>query len=407
MQSTVTEKKADKASAVSPQLSPGAKGKSMPAVPVLQNKEAHDAGKLQEDVFSQTLPVQGKFEMQAAPTTNQTAQLVAWPTGRRAVKPDGAGTLWEGEDESDIKALYEFCGSVEQFDKIIKAKSRGDWDGIKGLINSAAKKTEFLDGIDAAGADADVVSFFTYFKARYAVARVLQVYDAGTYAFPGTKATELMNAKGIVPADYARAGLRAGVGAVEIADRAYSKQAWEKQANNAVLTAQERIDKNTLVGDALAALTLAVNTLHADKTALDAEEAAAAAYAANVAAMDANARALPAFAGVAGNALALKVWQCSVSNAGKTGYLQVDNTIYTKATVTAATTALHTFSTAYRAAYADGTQYLSNPHTPGGGQPQDKQGHSNFDLRASRYQANFIGTWGGKDTVVHINSDTL
>jgi hypothetical protein len=252
-----------------------------------------------------------------------------------------------------------------------------------------------------------IASLFAYYKGKGAVQRVLQVYDASTYVFPSLKATQMMTAAGVGPADYTRSGLIPSIGRVHLADANHEKLRWEKETNNAALTMVERVNKNQEKNAALEVLGIEVGGLASDKTTLDQEEAAIALYNANVAQMVVLANTIPSFAAVTGNPLANAIWTTSVNNAGKTGYLQDSDTIHTKATLIAATALLHTFSKAWTLKYPNGMQYLSNPHTPGGGNPQNKTGHSNPELRPSINQADFITGWDGKKTVVHISSDSL
>jgi len=151
---------------------------------------------------------------------------------------------------------------------------------------------------------------------------------------------------------------------------------------------------------------IAIAELLQAKTSRDEQLAAIKLHNDNVAAIVIAAGTLPSFGGVTGNALAKDCWEASVALAGKSGYLEVDTTIYPKNTVTTATALLRTFSFAWAAKYGE-DEYMKNPHCPGGGQPSDKTNHSNPDSRTSLKQANFIATWGGTDTVIHINSDAI
>lgn len=334
--------------------------------------------------------------------------MMPWPSKKKEadkVKGKVNGTKWENAASESIQELYAWCKTVGQFEKIIANLDPSKWYDAKGSIN-IGEGTTFFGELDGAEGE-EVQTLFQYHKSRATAPRVLQTYDDSTYAFPSTKATGLLTTAGIITADHVRHGLRTAVGGVQVADKEHEKQTWERSTNRAVLKADELEAKHVKVREALEALEAAIVQLVSAKTTLNKEEAALALYNQNVAAMVALAQAIPSFANITGNPLANAIWQASVRNAGKNGYLEVDKTIYPKATVIAATGVLRAFSSAWTTIHPDNTQYLSNPHTPGGGNPQDKGTHCNADIRTTRNQANFITTWGGKETVVHINSDSI
>ncbi|MCE7996387.1 MAG: DUF4157 domain-containing protein [Roseivirga sp.] len=342
-----------------------------------------------------TLPLSTPEEKQGL----SVFQLLPWP--KKKDRPKCKDTSWE-EEEDEIKELYEWCNTREEFDLIIASMDYDKWSEIVAKY-SERLHTE-MESISGLGEMASLIEFFDALKPK---APTPKVYDMSTYTFPSDRLSTLIGTKGLTDENLESVGLRSFVGTLKLADQQYSKHSWEKTENSALMSLEERTEKNAEIADALEEVTTALDELCKEKTRLDAEAAAAALYALNVATMVTNATALPAFAGVNGNPLAKSIWEASVANAGKTGYIQVDDTIYPKATVTTATALLRTFSFAYTAVYPNGTQYLSNPHTPGGGNPSDKTGHSNMESRTSKYQADFIATWGGSVTVVHINSDSV
>ena len=332
----------------------------------------------------------------------QLIQLMKWPTRKQ---PNVSGTLWADQEIEEIQALYEWCKNISQFNKIIASITYDEWDSDKSFVTESNRE-RFDSEMEAGQGKEYILGLFQYFKTQRSTARVLKVYDESTYTFPSTKAIELVLGAGMTLDDLARGDLKSYVGPLAIHDKEYSKHLWEKHENSALLTVDERPLKNAEIRSALEEMEIALSELLEAKKRRDAEIAAIELHNQNVAAMLLEAATLPSYTGVTGNTLAKKIWDASVALAGKSGYLEVDTVVYSKATVTAATALLRKFSFAWKDKYGD-TQYLQNSYCPGGGKPSDKTGHSNADLRTSIYQANFITTWGGKDTVMHINSDSI
>jgi len=329
------------------------------------------------------------------------AQLMKWP--KKA--PNVSGSKWDGQDVEDIKDLYEWCQTKTQFNKIIDTLTYDQWFDVSGHIKDS-NWAEFDSEIASVNNTESMLSLFAYFKVKNSKQRVLQEYDMSTYVFPSEKAKALVLEAGMTLQDLDRLDLKVDVGLVELHDREYSKLAWEKHANSEVLTPQERPLKNQAIESVRLEMVEAIKELLKTKNTKDKELAAIQLHNDNVADVLTKAATLPSFGGVTGNPLAKKIWEASVAMAGHSGYLEVDTTIHAKNTIIAATALLRTFSQAWDAKY-NTSAYMVNPHCPGGGRPSDKTGHSNQDSRTSLKQANFIATWGGTDTVIHINSDSI
>ena len=336
--------------------------------------------------------------------TQHFIQLMKWSTNKRK-QPNVGGSQWSDAEIEEVQELYEWCKNITQFNKIIAAITYDDWCAVESFIKDD-NWVEFNDELASLSSSEEILELFQYFKIKNTQKRVLKTYDETTYDFPSEKAKELVVEAEMTLQDLQRGDLQGYVGTLAIHDKEYSKHAWEKQANSQVLTKDERPLKNAEIRSALEKMEIAVGELLVAKKHRDEELAAIKLHNDSVAAMVIEAATLPSFTGVTSNALAKDIWEASVVLAGKTGYLEVDTTVYPKATVTTATAFLRTFSFAWTEKYSLG-EYLKNPHCPGGGNPSNKTGHSNEESRTSIYQANFIATWGGKDTVIHINSDSI
>jgi hypothetical protein len=301
-----------------------------PQVRQLKAMQAGVSAAIQRRENKTGLPDQLKSGVEGAPL-----QMMPWPSKKKEadkVKGKVNGTKWENAASESIQELYAWCKTVGQFEKIIANLDPSKWYDAKGSIN-IGEGTTFFGELDGAEGE-EVQTLFQYHKSRATAPRVLQTYDDSTYAFPSTKATGLLRTAGIDTADHVRHGLRTAVGGVQVADKEHEKQTWERSTNRAVLKADELEAKHVKVREALEALEAAIVQLVSAKTTLNKEEAALALYNQNVAAMVALAQAIPSFANITGNPLANAIWQASVRNAGKNGYLEVDKTIYPKATVT-------------------------------------------------------------------------
>lgn len=347
------------------------------------------------------------------PTSGQLpVQLLVWPSGTK--RPKCAGTSWAVKGSPDeileaydkIQELYEWMTDASILNKITSAMTYDEWYAKKGDVK-AENMVEFNQLVLAAPDSQKVIKAFDEFKVLNAAPKpVFVTYDA-PYTKLSTAAKEMIVAKGMVVEEVqARPKLKSFLGLVMIADEEHVKHVEERKLNLAKYDADDRVIKNLKIEAAKEKLTQKINDLFEAEKALNTEEAAAQAKADAITDVDTKARLLPAFAGVAGNTLALAIWEASINFAGSSGYLEVDTTIYARATVVAATGLLRTFSFAWTALYP-GATHLRNPHCPGGGNPQDKGTHSNATIRTSRYQTDFIGTYGGVDTVIHINSDSV
>lgn len=343
-------------------------------------------------------------------TSGQPAvQLLAWPSGTK--RPKCAGTSWAVKGSPDeileaydkIQELYEWMTDVSVLNKITSAMTYDEWYAKKGDVK-AENMDEFNLLVLEAPNSEKVVKAFDEFKVLNAAPKpVFVTYDV-LYTDLSDAAEEMIVAKGMVVEEVqARPKLRSYLGLVMIADEEHVKHVEERKLNQAKYNADNRVAKNLQIEAAKGKLTQKINDLFEAEKALNTEEAAAQVKADAITDVDTKAHLMPSFAGVAANPLALAIWEASINFAGSSGYLEVDNTVYARAAVVAATGLLRTFSFAWTAAYP-GATHLRNPHCPGGGNPQDKGTHSNANIRTSRYQSDFIGTYGGVDTVIHINS---
>lgn len=330
----------------------------------------------------------------ARATGGHPLQRMKWPTGRKARPPVGEG-LWTDEETEQIKELYEWCETDEQFKAVMGAVDFDTWSSLKAVVKKDWKK--FCSEVEAPE------SLAGYFKSKKSSApsKRQAAYDPSTYNFCSKNVIKIAGDKGLKLDDFEDARLKSFKELIEIEDRLIAELDWKKQAYS---DGQQRGEINKEISERERLISEQVDLMVAKKGDLAAAAAKKLARDQGIAAVQAAADKIGKFADVRSNQLALAVWEAAKRHAGSSGYLEVDKTVYEKATVTTATKKLNAFGAEWTDTHG-GEGYMTNPHCPGGGAPQDKSTHSNPELRTSIYQANFISKWdGAADTVIHINS---
>jgi hypothetical protein len=328
----------------------------------------------------------------------QAAQRMPWPTGRKARSPKGED-LWAEAETDELKELYEWCDTTDQFEAVMAAVTYDTWSGLKQVVK--ADMDNFASEVDAG---ADLKGYFQS-KKRSGASKAKPSYDPSTYAFCSGTVVRLLGERNLTRNDLDAPWANSFRELIEIADKAIAELEWRKQASAG--GAKERGAVNKLIAEHEGRIAEQAELMAADKQSREQEAARTLARTQGIQAVETAAANIPAYAQVTANPLALAVWQAAKNFAGSSGYLEVSKTIYPKATVTAATAALRAFGFGWTATHGE-SQYMTNPHCPGQGQPEDKSTHSNPELRTSKFQANFISQWGGAtQTVIHINADSL
>lgn len=342
---------------------------------------------------------------QRAPTSSGLIQTMKWPT-KSAEKKDLLDRLegyWPLASETNAKAVYAWFSSEEDFEFLIAAMTYEQLVAAMKLPTKDSEQFREKNGItDKKALD----EYLKYEKSKAPQKQVeeFQAYDKSKHTEPSQflkDEVKQLNVKFAELSDKAQEKLL-------IADINRETVEWERTKKKD-LTKDQRENLNAdkaKFTDEIQALIKAL------KTGMEKEAAAAKKEKEKKDAIDESvslAQALPEYsAQIANDKLAKAIWDAAVKTAGKPGFVEVDKTVYKEAEVKDATTRLWRFSAAFKIKYP-GTMYMKNPHCPGKGKVQNKEGHSSESARTSIFQADFIIFWGAENDsnklVVHINAD--
>jgi hypothetical protein len=338
--------------------------------------------------------------IQQMPASRGLIQTMKWPDRKK--RPALVSQLqehWTDATEETTQSFYTWCSAKDDFDllptkmtqgaveaEMAKHPNSATFRSQNGITNESTLN-EYLLSLSK---PTPVVAYNTYPDSNYTGASEMLKKEVSELGITFEQVEGISK------------GLQ---GELMLADKARVAARWEKE-NNTGLLLPKRQELNEKIKEAEEKIEQLINQVGKEKAEKEEKERAAAEKQLAIQASRALAQALPQFTAVNANPLASLVWTASVNAAGKPGFVEVNKTIYTEATVTAATALLIKFSKAWTRKYGE-TKFLTNPHCPGGGKVQDKSGgeHSSLDARTSLYQADFIATWGADTMVVHINAD--
>lgn len=305
---------------------------------------------------------------------------------------------YEDDELEEANTFLNWVGDKEQFFELMEVTTRSQRD----TLTSKPKQTDFYRvfnmDMPRETARSNIEGYITFInqpkKKEY------YRYDVTTYKLPKEVVKLLAEHKySETLFDEPGADIKYNIDHIEAQSREYHQADTIKNEDSSLSSDQRR----TLNDKKHAALEIIKEHINQIKAAM-AERAKKAQYIADVMGEDAAIQALPAYPTMAANPLALNIWRATVQVAGKSGYLQESGNIHPATDVIAAMVLLKRLSKQWEDSYAK-TRYLTEPHVPGTGHPQNKTGHSNPESRASLWQADFITTWGGDKTVMHVNSE--
>lgn len=337
-------------------------------------------------------------------------QTMKWPNKAKdqtSILRIADGSLWEGSESHEIKELYEWSDDREMFEAILYSIAYLKW---KEFVNKSEMTGEkFREELNGLVTQENIISFFEFFKKKNEkVIPWIRYEDKLVYKFPsdqlGSAVKKLVTEDGI-DINFERASVKLELADLEIADKELVKSEWEFQENKSNPDGDRVQNAKLRFKEAQKSASGALdNYIKETKNAIFDEEKLAKKKA-DVDSVNIFANTLKSFAPVVGNVLAKKIWDTTLNNAGKDGFVHVDEVVYKNVDVTTATGLLKTFSKEWSENKSGGKPtVMDNPHTPGGGVPNEKKTH--LDVRKSKFQADFITIWWGVKLVVHINSDT-
>jgi hypothetical protein len=323
-------------------------------------------------------------------------QAMRWPAAKQQPKlMNQIAEYWSDLDNADVKAFYEWCTSSEQFVNIPKELSHSEWKTLRDKCTGAQFDEQ---GFAQDSSVENVRGIFTYLTAKKVIP--FKSYDTGTYVQSNdllageisSKQTQgIFDLNRIIDLDKSLA-----FDLVE-ADKERHAALWEKE-NNTDLEREKTLSLNQRIKAAKEKIQLALTALvHAHEIRV-AEELEAAKKQAKI--DGAIVAAEQSYAITGSSPLTQAIWTSTKANAGATGYLEIGGS-YSAQDLQTAHDEWRAFGIAYNNSVGK-VDYLDNIHSPGNGTAQDKTGHANFESRSCWRQVDFISTWGGSRTVMHV-----
>ncbi|BFT71984.1 hypothetical protein [Paenibacillus sp. P36] len=323
-------------------------------------------------------------------------QAMRWPAAKQQTKLiSQIDEYWSDLDNSDVKEFYEWCTSDKQFEIIPKELSHSEWKTLRSKCTGAQMDEQGFSGDPSEG---NVRAIFTFLTAKKVVP--FKSFDMGTYvesndllaADIASKQTQgTFNLDRIIELDKSFA-----FDLVE-ADKERHAALWEKE-NNADLEREKILTLNQRIKAAKEKIQLALTSLvHVHEIRI-AEEKEAAKKKAKI--DGAILAAEQSYAITGSSQLTQAIWASTKANAGATGYLEIGGS-YSAQELQTAHDEWRAFGIAYDSSVGK-VDFLDNIHSPGNGTAQDKTGHANFESRSCSRQVDFISTWGGSRTVMHV-----
>ncbi|MDU0200535.1 hypothetical protein ACYEXS_08615 [Paenibacillus sp. MAH-36] len=323
-------------------------------------------------------------------------QAMRWPAPKQQTKLMAQiDEHWSDLDKEDVKVFYEWCTSDKQFEIIPKELSHSEWKTLRDKCTGAQMDDQGFSGDPS---EKNVRNIFTFLTAKKVIP--FKSFDMGTYvesnellaADIASKQTQgVFNLDRIIELDKSFA-----FDLVE-ADKERHAALWEKD-NNTDLEREKILSLNQRIKAAKEKIQIALTSLvHAHETRI-AEEKEAAKKKAKI--DDAILAAEQSYAITGCSPLTQAIWNSTKANAGATGYLEIGGS-YSAQELQTAHDEWRSFGIAYDS--SDGkVDFLDNIHSPGTGKAQDKTGHANYESRSCSSQVDFISTWGGSRTVMHV-----
>jgi hypothetical protein len=323
-------------------------------------------------------------------------QAMRWPASKQQPKLiSQLGENWSDLDTSDVRTFYEWCSSSKQFENIPKELSHSEWKTLRDKCSGAQFDEQGFSQDDSLG---NIRGIFTYLTAKKAIP--FKSYDMGTYvetndllaADISSKQTQgVFDFNRILSLDKSLA-----FDLVE-ADKERHAALWEKE-NNVDLEREKTLSLNQRIKAAKEKIQLALTALvHAHEVRV-AEELETAKKQAKI--DGAILAAEQSYAITGSSPLTQAVWASTKANAGATGYLEIGGS-YSAQDLKTAHDEWRDFGLAYGSSVGK-VDFLDNIHSPGKGTAQDKTGHANYESRSCWKQVDFISTWGGSRTVMHV-----
>lgn len=323
-------------------------------------------------------------------------QAMRWPAAKQQTKLMAQiDEYWSDLDKADAKEFYEWCTSDKQFEIIPKELSHSEWKTLRDKCTGAQIDEQGFSGDPS---ERNVRSIFTFLTAKKVIP--FKSFDMGTYvetndllaADISSKQTQgVFNLDRIIELDKSFA-----FDLVE-ADKERHAALWEKE-NNSDLEREKILSLNQRIKAAKEKIQLTLTALvHAHETRV-AEEKEAAKKQAKI--NGAIVAAELSYAITGSSPLTQAIWNSTKANAGATGYLEIGGS-YSAQDLRTAHDEWRAFGIAYDSSVGK-VDYLDNIHSPGNGTAQDKTGHANYESRSCSRQVDFISTWGGSRTVMHV-----
>ncbi|NOV02189.1 hypothetical protein [Paenibacillus planticolens] len=355
------------------------------------------AGQSQYNSVIQLQRTIGNKAVQQLIVGSPVIQAMPWPSKKpqQTKIMDAIAENWSDLDSSDVKSFYSWCATTEQFENIPRELSHSEW---KTLSENCTGAQFDKHGFASDQSAENIRGIFKYVTAKKVTP--YKSYDVGTYDQTNEElAADIskVQTEGVFDLDRIIAVNISLASDLIQADKNRHAAIWEKE-NNPELEQ----DKKTLLSQKLRAAKESIQNILAlltgeHMTKLNEEKEAAKKKAKIDGAVLA---AEQSYDITGGSALTRAIWNSTKANAGLTGYLEIGGS-YTVHELQTAHDEWRDFGIAYDD--SDGkVDYLENIHSPGNGTAQDKWGHSNYESRSCRYQVDFISTWGGNRTVMHV-----
>lgn len=323
-------------------------------------------------------------------------QAMRWPAAKQQSRlVSQIAEYWSDLESADIKVFYEWCTSSEQFENIPKELSHSEWKMLRDKCTGAQFDEQ---GFSQDASVENIRGIFTYLTAKKAIP--FKSYDMGSYVETNDLlAADILSKQTQGVFDLNRILNLDKSFAFDLVEGDKERHAalWEKE-NNADLEREKTLSLNQRIKAAKEKIQLALTALvHAHEVRVNEELEAAKKQAKIDGAILA---AEQSYAITGSSPLTQAIWASTKANAGATGYLEIGGS-YSAQDLKTAHDEWRDFGLAYDSSVGK-VDYLDNIHSPGKGTAQDKTGHANYESRSCWKQVDFISTWNGNRTVMHV-----